>query len=61
MFREDDQQFVMPPDCLLDLFIELFPTLNIFWCVPASDTFALEDIVEPCGERFILVRITDEA
>jgi hypothetical protein len=40
--------------------VDFLSTLDIFRGVPAANTFALESIMEPLGECFVLVRITDE-
>ena len=58
---EDQQQFVVEPDGVIDLFV-YFPTgLNIMRRKPATDAFVLKVGVKTVGEILILRRVADKA
>jgi hypothetical protein len=40
--------------------MDLFPTLDVFWSVPTTDTFNLESVVETFGKCFVLIGVTDK-
>ncbi len=44
----------------VDLFVELFPSLDIFGCKPAAHTFVLQVGVQTLGEFLIFSRVADE-
>jgi hypothetical protein len=41
VLREDDEQLIVDPDSLVDLFVKLLPTGDVLRCEPATNTLSL--------------------
>ena len=57
---QHEQQFVVVPDGLLDLFVELAATLDVFRREPAAHAPGLQVGMKPFGKLLILTGIADE-
>src|ERR1035441_9101108 len=61
VLREDQQQPVMQPNGLIDLFVDLLPTMDVVRRKPAADALGLQVGMQPLGKLLVAGRIADEA
>ncbi len=61
VFRQNQQQFVIQSDRLINAVSDFIPDVHILWCKPAAYTFLLQVIMQPSCKQFILARIANEA
>ena len=60
VLRQDQQQFIVQSDRLINTMFDFIPDVHIFWREPAAHAFLLQVIVQPSGKQLILARIADE-
>src|ERR1041385_432513 len=60
MFRQDQKQLVVFPDCVVDALPKFLADLNVLGCEPTPHAVVFEIGMQPRGERGILARISDK-
>jgi len=60
VFGEDEQEFVILPDRLINAHPKLVTDLEVFRCIPAANIFAFQVSMQPFGKLLVFAGIADK-